>query len=491
MSKKYISDIITNEEISKWKPGERILIRAQTGRGKSHFIKNNIFEHCKNNNMKCLLLSNRSLLKNQNLSDLGEKAEIIVPQNYQLLETRILSGTNTIEELFSEYNIIVYDEIQYAFVDSTYSRHTDLLIGPIKNPMPDKIFIFITATPITLLDYQKDYEHIYTLPTDYTYIENLYFYSSNKTPEIIFQNIGRDEKVIYFSSYASEAYELSTKFESAVFVCSEGNKLSSKSDKVTKTQIENESKFEAKYLCTTRVLDNGINIIDRKVKHIIIDILDPVTLIQCLGRKRVIDENDKVNVYIKYYHKGNIVFTLNQIKAKLGIASIFEELGSIEFQEEYRKKDFDSVIDNDFKINEAKLQNYKTQAKYLEEMLEDEDKEGYKNYICKILHVEKEYIKDADMEFEKSNLRKVLEKWKNRKIFEEDQDQFKDEFFSVVFSPKNPNYRYRGLRSTNAIIEEEKLPYIILSKKESKGDKRNKMYWIVIDLSEDNEALEG
>ena len=56
--RKYISDIVTKEEIDKWKSGQRILINSQTGTGKSEFIKNNLYEYCKLLNKKILLMSN-------------------------------------------------------------------------------------------------------------------------------------------------------------------------------------------------------------------------------------------------------------------------------------------------------------------------------------------------------------------------------------------------------------------------------------------------
>ena len=112
--RKYISDVISYDEIEKWKKGNRILISSQTGSGKSEFIKNNLYQYAKRQNKKILILSNRNLLKNQNIVDIGEKCDLITSKNYQELEVQALVGKD-IEELFSEYDYIVYDEIHYIF----------------------------------------------------------------------------------------------------------------------------------------------------------------------------------------------------------------------------------------------------------------------------------------------------------------------------------------------------------------------------------------
>ena len=66
---------------------------------------------------------------------------------------------------------------------------------------------------------------------------------------------------------------------------------------VSQEIIANE-KFEAKILATTTVLDNGINLNDDKLKNIVIDFYDPVTIVQTLGRKRI-HNYDKINLYLR------------------------------------------------------------------------------------------------------------------------------------------------------------------------------------------------
>ena len=59
--------------------------------------------------------------------------------------------------------------------------------------------------------------------------------------------------------------------------------------------------FDSRILITTKVLDNGVNIKDKRVKHIFSEILDADSAIQALGRKRQISEDDTCTFYLKDY----------------------------------------------------------------------------------------------------------------------------------------------------------------------------------------------
>jgi late competence protein required for DNA uptake (superfamily II DNA/RNA helicase) len=164
--KTFVSDIITVEEISKWKRTCKILISSQTGTGKTEFIKNNLYQYCQYNHARILLLSNRTLLKNQNIVELEGKLDVVTTVNYQELENKILYGSS-ISKLFDGYQYIVYDESHYLFSDSQFNRNTDILLEPLsaksQYDYPNTIFIFITATPDILVSYYNNFDFVYNL----------------------------------------------------------------------------------------------------------------------------------------------------------------------------------------------------------------------------------------------------------------------------------------------------------------------------------------
>lgn len=73
-------------------------------------------------------------------------------------------------------------------------------------------------------------------------------------------------------------------------------------------QIAQEEKFSQKILITTKVLDNGVNIKDTNLRHIVIQDLEQTTFLQMLGRKRFSnkDESERVFVYLHNISEGTI-----------------------------------------------------------------------------------------------------------------------------------------------------------------------------------------
>ena len=480
MPRQYISDIITNDEIAKWQNGNRILIYSQTGSGKSFFIKKNLYNYCKPIGKKILLLSNRNLLKNQNIVDIEGKEDVIDAKNYQTFESIISKGEKTLEELIYIYDYIVCDEIHYPFADSMFNDNTHLILPLIKNKYKDKICIYITATPQELLDYQDDYDFKYNMQFDYSYIENLYFYNKTKYSTIvhsIIKNIPSNEKILYFGSTALDCWEMSQDFDNSKFICSPSNKMGIYSDQETMKQIVYNSKFECRILFSTCILDNGINIIDKDLKHIFIEAMNPVAFIQYLGRKRIISDDDKINLYVRSYSNSNIWYIYNNFKVKLKNISDIQNSNSIDT---YLKKEVDNILDIKSEVlNEAKLQHYKSQKIMLFDMYDMYDPEYYKYYICNMLNFDFNNIKQPNEEFEFETLYEILESYVGKMMFKRDKGIFKNIIFSNVFVPKKTNYRKRGFAAAKNVIAEDGLPFTLNSRQERGSENRGQRYWIV------------
>ena len=85
------------------------------------------------------------------------------------------------------------------------------------------------------------------------------------------------------------------------------------------------------------------------------------------------------------------------------------------------------------------------------------------------------------------NLVPILEKYKGLKLFEEEQRQFKIEFFKELFDPyKEVDYSQRTPLFLNAILEEENLPYIIailIPGDDVEEQYQNKIYWKIYKIA--------
>ena len=476
MPHRYISDIIDINEIKKWQGGDRILIHSQTGTGKSQFIKDILYEYCKRRDKKILLLSNRNLLKNQNIEEISDiKTDIITLKNYQALEMNVLLGGVT-KDLFSDYDYICFDEVHYLMSDSSFNSNTDILLANIKFPLKDKISLFLTATPQAIFKYNRVFEHSYVLEQDYSFIENLYFYNKDEMVETIIDNIPKDEKILYFGN-ALDGYEFSIDRPDAEFICSDNNKFFRRRfSQLAIKEIITNNEFSCRILFSTKVLDNGVNLISPSLKHIIIDMVDPIDVIQCLGRKRIIGD-EKINLYIKNQNGRNIYPRLKGVRDTLKRVEEFKKLGKEEFQKKYARQQIDSVIMNDGEINWAKFYH----AKYLRDIFSRMVKadKGYEKHVCELLGIDN--ILYAEDVFERKNLLDILEDYTEKRLYKEDQEEFKNIFFASIFNfNRKVDVKHRGIVCINSILEEDKLPFRLTSIRDRKGVNRDKTYWFLI-----------
>ena len=161
MGKKYISEIIS-EEYKEWKQGDIILIKSPTGSGKSEFIKNQLLKWCELQQKSILLLSNRTLLYQQQIND-------IRLNNGCLSDELTLDLYQTFPGNIEDYDYVVCDECHYFYEDSGFNRETDFIYKQIIQGHSEGIIILLSATPELIEDYLEDkISKTYTIPLDLT-----------------------------------------------------------------------------------------------------------------------------------------------------------------------------------------------------------------------------------------------------------------------------------------------------------------------------------
>ena len=170
----------------------------------------------------------------------------------------------------------------------------------------------------------------YTLDSNRDHIVNTYFYEDNTVLMKMLFELPLEEKAIYFSN-VDKVYQASLDLKDAEFLCSTNSKYSKLANQEIKKQIIEEEKFECQVLCTTSVIDNGVNIKDESVKHIIVDYFDIDTIIQCLGRKRVLHEEDTINIYIRNRSIKSLRMSLSNFKTQIAQVKYLIDYGEKEF----------------------------------------------------------------------------------------------------------------------------------------------------------------
>ena len=328
-----ITDIIPAEEIAKWKPGDNILISAPMGAGKSYFCKNTLYEVAKEEKEKILMFNHRANCVQQFAMELFKehKHDVVDMRTYQALEQRELRREKCD---LDEYKYLVCDEFHYFMDDSMFNHTTAASFKAIMNTA-QAVRVFMSATGDDMSQYLKSYignhglapAKEYTLPQDFSFIGQLVFFHTETDMEgILEKSIAAGKKAIFFVQSAEKAYGLHTKFrEQTVFNCGTGNILHGYVNQKKIQEILKNQRFEESALITTACFDAGINILDEDVKNIIIDLADIGSLIQCMGRRRIQGDDDKITVYIRSRDKRLISDYQNKLKKQIEMADYFIE----------------------------------------------------------------------------------------------------------------------------------------------------------------------
>ena len=328
------------EDYKNWLPrgvvcrqkASRIFIESPTGTGKSSFVLDKLFPFAAENNYNVLYLANRSALNQQIKNALARKLEVkgkikkdeatfylpgsfcyLTVINYQAISLNPMA----LKMFLSDYTYIVFDEAHFFVEDSLFNAKTGLLLKLVLNKSPDAVWIFLSATldgsedllltaadkiqPNNLIDanlnkvvfrdhcivYKNNYQSAVYTPSFFRGIDDLM--------PVINRTAGEKWLIFISSIQRGKALQQRIKKETgrkAVFLSSEN-----KADKRWKT-LSTEERYDEDVLITTKVLDNGVNISDKGVRHIVIPFCDQTEFMQMLGRRRT-DEGERVYLYVE------------------------------------------------------------------------------------------------------------------------------------------------------------------------------------------------
>lgn len=245
------------------------LVDAPCGTGKSYFVFHTLYPFAKENNKKLIVFSNRNALKRQQeLQAEGTDIELIT---YQKLEyNQYLNGDwnvrRSVPDLMQElegYDYIVLDEAHYLFQDARFNRNTEVILSMIERYRLSKVIIMLSATPDLLKSYFGDrIKETYEAEADYSYIQKAYCYTSKDAAYKILDSIPQNEKAVFFGDSRERLKELHRRYSDSAYLCSDNETTSDVFEQITSTE-----RFACRFLFTTKVLDNGVNLTDRTIKH--------------------------------------------------------------------------------------------------------------------------------------------------------------------------------------------------------------------------------
>ena len=346
--------------------------------------------------------------------------------------------------------------------------------------------IFMSATGDDTLKHIENIEKVnikekYSISSNYDYINSINFYNNVDTlKELMYKWIENGEKALIFIQSDSKAYDLYREFEEySVFNCSKNNKDYYRYvDEEKIEEILSNEKFENQFLITTTAMDAGVNIIDLELHNIVVDINNTGSLIQAVGRKRIQNSNDTVNLYVK-----NIIDKeLNLMKGNLGnrikMAKFLKDNGDKKFIEEYyRSNDNSGIIylDSDFTLRINKLMYNNTLISMLENScMKNKGKNGYAKFILEKFDKENEEVVLLESKKRKRSLKEYLEKLFEDKVVILAARDRKDLIEKI--NNRADGKRLRSEKSINAALEELNIPYRVTKFETSRiinGKKKN------------------
>lgn len=363
----YVSDIVPKEEIKTWSKGNYI-ITGKTGTGKSVWALEVLGCHAKETNQKILILENRKATVSQlriKVRELGYEDTIRV-DTYQSIESKILTQR---DYGFEQYDYMVLDEWHYFLSDANFNNYTDLSLKSLLKNTNNTTNIFMSATSENILTFNErvlklEIKKEYMIDNSFNNINSIIEYNHKEdfdslVHEIINLCIENNEKAIIFINNTLKLQRFIDKFTDyknlkIAFTVAKSNQLYNKKSQETMDYIIENEHFNETILFTTEVFSTGINIIDDKVKHIIIDTVDTESIIQSIGRKRLsydqrgnVNQEDRVDVYVSKHSKGSIAQGIRRLEESIYLCNYLTTNGAKEFTKRIVK---DCFTEGDKKI---------------------------------------------------------------------------------------------------------------------------------------------
>lgn len=334
----YFSELITAERTKDLICNHNnMILKGGTDTGKTTYICNQVSKVAK----RILYFCPRTKLAESLKHDIKAKGiNNIDVRLTQGCEQRIIKGTTSIQNetdnIISNYDVAVYDEIHCVIDDTGCNNGTDLTCKLVEQLLQNVNIsvILISATGDCIFKYfidkgMIDSNNIFEVAKDYSFLtcvplSNTADSTINMVESLLFDT-PKEEKIIYFCSKIERGTEAYNKLQhqcDVMFACSLNT-----TDKRAR-QLNNikdiTDTFNAKVLISTTALDVGINLRDDNIKHIVTDIYNINAIIQCIGRRRVISDTDKVTLYFRNWNNYSMRAIVDKVRNELEQIELFK-----------------------------------------------------------------------------------------------------------------------------------------------------------------------
>lgn len=500
MEQKYVADYI-GEDYKEWS-NELVLISAGTGRGKTTFIVDVLLTYAASNNKRLLYLCNRSELKAQVTERIpAELKPFIKITTYQAFEGQMQATGR-----FGHYDYIVGDEAHYFFDDS-FNQQTDISGKYLVNAaVKDSVVILMSATGSLIFPtliragYVKRKDRYYTIPGNYAFVDKVFLYQKKYVDNIISKILSEtDDKILFFCNDLTRLGKMYKAYgEQAYYRCSKSRRKSSvipsnilkTGDNCIRKVDDRIITFDKRILFTTTVLDNGVDIKDPSLKHIFSEVFDFNALIQSLGRKRSLSENDRCCFYIMHHEKEEVESLKRRLDKQLAVIdsyncdySRFQWLMGKDRSFAAHNPAFflgkrfqHNGIETEIHLNTMYSYKLSSTASTCSKMLEN----GYYNCLKEV--IANTMQKDVELYHVYRDLKQefliLLDSLVGERLFADSKGY--QELRQLFSELKVNRTNSASLNKINQFLQEQNISYLLESQKcKDRGPYRDKTYWII------------
>lgn len=309
----YVKDALEGE-VDYWRYWSPIFIDAGTGKGKTSFIYEVLIPRALEQRRHVVLVSNRiacsiqqkrailelleSPLRRQ-LTDQGVRETDIFGSvaviSYQSLPRFVNDPAN--KDWLDNVLYMVADECHYFTADCSFNRHCEYHLKLITKHFKRAIRIYMSATSFDVLQLLLDAEnkidyraerfagwrwerhfHRYHWKPDHSHVDLHFFQDLGEIKKLI---LGTTDKYLIFVDSKERGKEFARELGNRAIYLDADSKGSKEMEKLLK-----DNAFEAQVLVTTKILDCGVNILDNRLRDIVVVTDDRTSMLQMLGRKR-------------------------------------------------------------------------------------------------------------------------------------------------------------------------------------------------------------
>ena len=388
---------------------------------------------------------------------------------------------------------------------------------------------------------KKETSVFYHHKRDYRYLNIKYYSKFKELYDLIIESCKKKEKWLIFIDNKKECEKVKMRLaeyweKNDTLMKSKNKDNASKMDKVITVEanskdaenyqdmvLDEELNKDTYVLISTSVLDNGVNL--RGIKNIVVSDMSKVKCLQMVGRARVEGDDDTKTLYLKRFNTAYVEKRLSNLEEQKKAYHSYDLAYDRAYDDSDKKRKDNSEWKFLDKYNNGEYQDWKN-AKHWFGRDRDDPKQVYPNEIARSLVNEsiemyefilqemrrndvgqkvtgqkyleyqlswfgKKYdvendITLADKDAKKNEFISFLESYKDRQLFEDEQDQFSIKFtelYDKAFTREKKNKdRIYGIKTIKALLNDLCLGYKAINEPGETPDGKNKTYWMVVKL---------